>query len=454
MMSPARRVALHVVRAVHAHATTLGESLARWRPQLPDPRDRALVTEIATGCLRWRGAIDHLITVAADRPVGRLDEVVLDVLRLAVFQLLWLDRVPAAAIVNDSVELTRLVKRRSAAGFVNAVLRRVQRDGLASLPARPTHLEGGPAVAAAWREYLSVSLSHPAWLVDRWTTRFGVHDTERWLQFNLQPAPLCLSVPSPGVPVDAVVEALTAAGLEVRRSTWARDVVVVPRGQLPASDDVVARCWLQDEASHLVGLVPAPLPGMRTLDCCAAPGGKTRQLAGAQQRLGLLVAGDLRPARMRLLARTLAAGGVLPFAKIVCFDSGRPLPFTTTFDRVLVDAPCSGVGTVRRDPEIKWTRHEADLDGLARRQGAMLSHTAAHVSIGGVLTYATCSSEPEENEHAVAHFLGAMPHFTLERVDVATRLAPALVDTSGALRTLPHVHGLEAFYAARLRRLR
>jgi 16S rRNA (cytosine967-C5)-methyltransferase len=454
MMSPARRVALHVVRAVHAHSTTLGESLARWRPQLPDPRDRALVTEIATGCLRWRAAIDHLITIAADRPVGRLDDVVLDLLRLAVFQLLWLDRVPAAAIVNDSVELTRLVKRRSAAGFVNAVLRRVQRDGRAPLPARPTHLEGGPAVAAAWREYLSVSLSHPAWLVDRWTTRFGVEGTERWLQFNLQPAPLCLSVPDPGVPVNAVIEALTKAGLEARRSTWAHDVVVVARGQLPSNDEVVAQCWLQDEASHLVGLVPAPSPGMRTLDCCAAPGGKTRQLALAQQRLGLLVAGDVRPARMRLLSRTLASGGVLPFAKVVCFDSSRPLPFTSTFDRVLVDAPCSGVGTVRRDPELKWTRHESTLDALARRQVAMLTHTAAHVAIGGVLTYATCSSEPEENEDPVGQFLAATPHFTLERVDVTTRIDPALVDASGALRTMPHRHGLEAFYAVRLRRLR
>ncbi len=454
MMSPARRVALHVVRAVHAHSTTLGESLARWRPQLPDPRDRALVTEIATGCLRWRAAIDHLITLASDRPVGRLDDVVLDVLRLAVFQLLWLDRVPAAAVVNDSVELTRLAKRRSAAGFVNAVLRRVQRDGRELLPGRPSRLEGGPAVAAAWREYLSVSLSHPAWLVDRWTTRFGLDHTERWLQFNLQPAPLCLSVPDPGVPVKAVLAALAEAGLEARPSTWAHDAVVVTRGQLPSSDNVVARCWLQDEASHLVGLVPAPLPGMRTLDCCAAPGGKTRQLALAQKQTGLLVAGDLRPARMRLLSRTLASGGVLPFAKVVCFDSSRPLPFTNTFDRVLVDAPCSGVGTVRRDPEIKWTRHEPVLEALARRQLAMLTHTAARVGVGGVLTYATCSSEPEENEQPVEQFLALTPHFALERVEAATRIDPALVDAHGALRTLPHLHGLEAFYAVRLRRLR
>lgn len=454
MTSPARRVALNVVRAVHAHTITLGEALARWRPQLPDPRDRALVTEITTGCLRWQSAIDDLITRAADRPVGRLDAVVLDLLRLAAFQLLWLDRVPAAAVVNDSVELTRLVKRRSAAGFVNAVLRRVQRDGRTPLPTRPVHTDGGPAVAAAWREYLSVSLSHPAWLVDRWIARHGVEHAERWLLFNLHPAPLSLAVPEPHVSTAAVIEALQRSGLEARQSAWARDVVVVPRGPLPSDDALVARCWLQDEASHLVGLVPAPLPGMRTLDCCAAPGGKTRQLALAQEGQGLLVAGDVRPARMRLLARTLAAGGVVPFTKIVCFDSGRPLPFSVMFDRVLIDAPCSGLGTIRRDPEIKWTRTEASLGPLAQRQLAMLAQTAAHVSVGGVLTYATCSSEPEENELVVAAFLAGDARFAQEHVEAVTRIDRALVDQRGALRTTPHQHGLEAFYAARLRRLR
>lgn len=168
MISPARRAALHAIRAVHEHGVTLGEALARWRPQLPDPRDRGLVTEVTTGTLRWRGAIDFLVTRAADRPAGRLDAVVLDVLRLAVFQLLWLDRVPAAAVVNDSVDLVRALKRRSAAGFVNAVLRRVIRDGRTLLPARPSTTMVDAAAMAAWRNYLSVSLSHPSWLVDRW----------------------------------------------------------------------------------------------------------------------------------------------------------------------------------------------------------------------------------------------------------------------------------------------
>lgn len=282
----------------------------------------------------------------------------------------------------------------------------------------------------------------------------GVANTERWLQFNLAPAPLCLSIPVPHPTVAHVVESLGRAGLQARPSKWAPDAVVIDRGPLPTLDPALSRCWLQDEASHVVGLVPAPQPGMRTLDCCASPGGKTRQLAHAQQRQGLLVAGDLRPARMRLLWRMLLGGGVVPFAKVVCFDGTRPLPFSSAFDRILVDAPCTGVGTIRRDPEIKWTRQESDIQAHASRQLALLRRSADQVAIGGVITYATCSSEPEENDLVVDAFLADYSHFAQERVDITTGLSRALVDDRGALKTLPHVHDLESFFAVRLRRLR
>lgn len=453
-MSPARRVALEVLRAVHAQGVTLGEALARWRPPLTDSRDRALVTEVTTGCLRWRGAIDHLIEHAASRPIDKLDDVVLDILRLAVFQLLWLDRVPAAAVVYDSVELAKLAKRRSAAGLVNAVLRRVQRDGRDPLPRRPSSEDLRPESMTAWCQYLSVTLSHPRWIVDRLVARYGLASTEAWLQFNLETAPLCLSVPLRRVTIAEVLDALRAHGLAAQPSAWAADAVVVARGPLPRGTACVDACWLQDEASHLVGLVPHVLPGMRVLDCCAAPGGKARQMGEALGHQGLLVAGDVRPARVRLLHRTLTEGGLVPFAKVASFDASRPLPFSIPFDRVLLDAPCTGLGTLRRDPEIKWRRRAEDLVACARTQRAMLVGVAAHVAVGGVLTYATCSSEPEENELAISDFLAQHRGFVVERVDSVCLLDGRLVDDGGAFRSLPHVHRLEAFYAARLRRLR
>jgi len=243
-----------------------------------------------------------------------------------------------------------------------------------------------------------------------------------------------------------------------RPCTYAPDGLVVESGRpfgTPAA--AAGRFLAQDESSQLVGAFAAPAPGDTVADLCAAPGGKTVQLAAALEGRGLLVAGDVRSRRVRLLRQTLRLAGAGRVC-VVCHDLLRGLPYGPVFDGVLIDAPCSSLGTLRRDPDIRWTRREPEIEELAGRQARMLAEAARIVRPGGQLVYATCSSEPEENERVVDAFVEARRDFALEDPrDAGVALAPgvsACLDARGCLRTLPHQHQLEAFYAARLRRRR
>jgi 16S rRNA (cytosine967-C5)-methyltransferase len=432
MIAPARTAAYDVLRAVHTDRADLGSALARQRDRLPDERDRALAGEIATGTLRWRAACDHLVAVFGSRPLARLDPEVLDILRLSIFQLLHLDRVPASAVVKDAVDMTGRAGKRSAAGMVNAILRRIsrERDRL-PFPARPED----PSAVEAAVSYLSVTCSHPDWLVRRWLTRYGFDATEAWVQFNNAPAPLTVRANRLRATREAVAARLAAEGVTTVPASHAAAGLIVRHGNpllLPGH----AEGWyfVQDEASQLVGEFAGAAPGEQVLDACASPGGKTITMAAAMSDRGRIVAADVRGRRLRLLAETVRRSGS-GIVRIVQADVTQPLPFAAAFDRVLLDAPCSGLGTLRRDPDIKWRRQASDLDAMAHVQVRMLEHAAAVVRAGGRLVYATCSSEPEENIGVVRSFLERQPGWTMAR-------AP--------LETLPFRDGLEAFFAAML----
>jgi 16S rRNA (cytosine967-C5)-methyltransferase len=441
MVAPARLAAYRVLRAVNERRADLPAALVRARADLPDDRDRALATEIVTGTLRWQGAFDHVIAAFARRPLQRLDPEVVDILRLTIFQLLHLDRVPASAAVNDAVDLTRSAGKRSAAALVNAVLRRVSRERRAlPLPARE------PAPREAALDYLSTTLSHPRWLVSRWLDRYGFEHTEAWCRFDNEPAPLTLRANRLRTTRDELAGVLRALGVRTGPTRFAPDGLIVEDGNpLTADPATQALFAVQDEASQLVALAAGATAGERILDACAAPGGKATALAGDVGSHGLVVAADVRPRRVRLLAETVRAAGAERI-RVVHADATRPMPFAEVFDRVLVDAPCSGLGTLRRDPDIKWRRTEDELPRLADVQVRILRETGAAVRPGGRLVYATCSSEPEENEHVVAQFLAETPAFRAEPLALAE--LPHLVNREGHLRTYPFRDGLEAFFAA------
>ena len=435
MIAPARLAAYRTLIDVERTPIDLGSALARERTALQDERDRALASEIAAGTLRWRGAFDHVIAVFAKRPIARLDLEVVTILRLSLFQLLHLDRVPAAAIVDDAVEMTRKAGKKSAAPFVNALLRRASRERQKlPLPPRP----GDTAPEDDWTAYLSTTLSHPQWLIERWERRWGRREAEAWATFNNAPAPLTIRANLLKTSRDDLAARLDEVGVATEPCTHARAGLVVRSGNPLATPLAhTGAFFVQDEASQLVAEFADARPGERALDACASPGGKTTAMAAAMGDSGLLVACDVRERRIRLLTRTVRESGARSI-RIAMIDAARPLPFPPVFDLVLIDAPCSGLGTVRRDPDIKWRRSADDLSLFAEQQRRILASASAAVRPGGRLIYSTCSSEPQENEEIVEDFLMNVPGF---RPD------------GEALQTLPFRDGLEAFYARRLVRV-
>jgi 16S rRNA (cytosine967-C5)-methyltransferase len=448
MPSPARIAAYHALRAVAEGRTDLPAALALSREHLPDERDRALVAEIVTGTERWRRSLDVLVEHFARRSLATVDGDVLHILRLSLYQLLHLDRVPASAVVNDAVDLARYARKPEAAGFVNAVLRATLRDrSRLPLPERP---ESTSDRTAALR-YLGITHSHPEWLVARWLDRYGFDATERWVRFNNETPRLTLRVNTLRAGREDVAAALARDGVETEPTLHAPDGLIVISGN-PLRTPSGGLYFVQDEASQLVSHAVAAHAGERVLDLCASPGGKTVAMAADMRDTGLLVACDVRSRRVGLLSRTVRASRV-ENVRIVRLSTSGQLPLQPRFDRVLVDAPCSGLGTIRRDPDIRWRRQEHDLQVFANNQLEILNRAAAVVRTGGRLVYATCSSEPEENKAVIESFLSQHPDFVAIdlRDEPRSPLTP-LLDDSGRLRTLPFAHGLEAFFAAALDR--
>lgn len=439
MIAPARRAAFDALAAVAGGRADLDGAIELARRHINDPRDESLLRELVTGTLRWQGAIDAVVAPLCRVALPKLDLEVLTALRLGTYQLLYLDRVPPSAVVDDAVALVRTAKKSSATGLVNAVLRKIARGERGTPPP-----DGDDA------EALARVTSHPAWLVRRWLGRRSREDVDAWLAFNNTPAPMTLRV-NPLVAPDraAVAAALAEHGVATEACRYAPWGLVVldgnPLGTPPLTGGA---CFLQDEGSQLAALVAPVRPGARVLDVCASPGGKTLAYVAAAGPAGFVVAADVRARRVRLLAGTVTRAHAR--AAVVHLDDCAALPFRAGFDVVAVDAPCSGLGTLRRDPDIKWRRTPADLGRFAAGQLDLLQRASAVVRPGGCLAYTTCSSEPDENTDVVTRFLEGAPAFALRPVAAGPDAAvlAACSDSAGRLVTDPVRHGLECYFGA------
>jgi len=437
-VSPSRaaafRILLRVVRE-NAYASPLlaGEALDALTTE-----DRRLVHELVLGVLRWRGELDYVINTTTGRAAEKLDDPVRIALWLGLYQLRHLERIPEHAAVNESVELVKNGRSHRAAPLVNAALRAAVRDRT-------------PAPDDRVRQPLNrmaIGLSHPAWLLERWIGQFGSSEAEALARANNEPPPVALRFNRLRAPSLArVLAELADGGVDVRESDLVRDCFVVVAGHLMPSSRAVREGWVyvQDEASQLVASLVGARAGERVLDIGAAPGGKTGAMAAGMANDGRIVAVDVNPPRLDTLAATCRRLAVR-IASPVAADASRGLPFAAeaVFDRVLVDAPCTGTGTLRRNPEIKWRLHPADVERCAGLQGALLEAAAERVRPGGRLVYSTCSMEREEDEDVAGAFRSRHPDFTLTDAGIPE---PVRAD-GGYVRTFPHRHGCDGFFAA------
>ncbi|MFQ5895487.1 MAG: 16S rRNA (cytosine(967)-C(5))-methyltransferase RsmB [Nitrospinota bacterium] len=411
---------------------------ARARGAQLSPRDRAFLRELFYGVLRWRGRLDYCLGRVLGRPVERVSLAVRVILRLGAYQLLFLERVPPHAAVDQAVRLAA-ERAPSAKGLVNGALRRLAREGAGEPPP-----EGS-------EEFLSCWLSHPGWLVRRWMERLGGERARARCEANNALPPLTFHVNPLRTEPGALTEALAREGLRTRPGEFlpgALQLVGQGGGDFTHTE-AFRQGWfyLQDEGAALCAALAGLRPGERVWDACAAPGGKAAALTGQLAGEGLLVASDRRPGRLGWLRENCARMGLR--AALLAADVRNP-PFCKEFDCVLVDAPCSGFGVLRRHPDGKWRTAPEDMSRMAEAQVGYLVAAAAVVRPGGRLLYVVCSNEPEETEGVAAAFEAARPSFAREDPRPALcEGARAFVRPDGALELPPELAGTDGSYALR-----
>jgi len=449
-VTPARRAAFDALRRVETQTAYASHLLAsEAKPALGRP-DRALLQELTLGVLRWQGLLDFLIERYARRPVSGLDPDVTIVLRLGLYQLRFLDRIPAHAAINESVNLTRERKLASAAPFVNAVLRAAQREAETGIHDLILSIND-PLLR------LSVETSHPPWLIERWLMRYGEGEARALALAGNSTPPVAFRFNPGRSTIDQTRAWFADNGISIRDSTLAPQAAVIASGHLTADSEPVREGWIyvQDEASQLVAHVAAANAvssghTLRVLDVCAAPGGKTSLVAALAGIDAQIVAADLHHHRLLTMKALAARLGVPPF-ELIQLDAAQQLPFSEPgrFDIVLLDAPCSGLGSLQRHPEIKWRAKKEKIGELAALQKQLISQAVRQLRPGGLLTYSVCSTEPEEGEEVVASLRLEHPELrdvTRERLlELGLGTTDLLTSNHGA-RTFTHRHGSESFF--------
>lgn len=414
-----RLIALRILLKLEKNRVNSSLLLREALPAVENPRDRNLVTDLVMGVLRWRSRLLYFIECYSRRPLERIDPKIAGILQLGVYQLLT-PGFPQHAAIHETVELCGLVKMSSAKSFVNGVLRQIQR----ALPDLPE----SPDLAVRW--------SHPKWLVERWLERFGREETVELLRTNQSPPPLLIRVNELKVTIEEVTKHLQQEGIEATPTSFGPAVLQVSNGA-PQFTNSFSRgeFYIQDAATEILGNCIDANQGDRVLEISAAPGGKTFLLAMQMKNEGIIVSIDTDQKRMQLWKQNIERLGIRSAFPVIA-DATQP-GVTGLFDHVLVDAPCSSLGVLRRHPEIKWWRRPDHFPGIQNLQVQILESSARHVRNGGKLLYSVCSFEPEETTDVIAVFLERSREFSLNR----------------QLFLYPNHDGTDGFFIAALSRL-
>ncbi len=443
MSKPSRQIALDILTEVEDRQCFMDDALGRHNREIKklEAKDRSLLFELIKGTLRWRGRIDTLLSQVSHRPLNSIPVRIRNTLRLGAYQILFLDRVPDWAAVDETAELARKVGHEGHVRFVNGILRALIRKQDKIVFPEPANSI----------PHLAATHSFPEWLVKRWLERFGKEAAEELLKACNQPPRLTLRINTLQVSRETFMEQLKGTVQEIRSDPLVPEgVEITGTGdikELPGYDQ--GWFYVQDPGSMMVSRLMGVKPGEKVLDACAAPGGKASHLAQLMEDRGEIVALEKDRARIQKIQENMGRLGI-GSVQIMQGDA-EAMEFSEPFDRILIDVPCSGLGTLRRHPEARWLKKEEDLLKHQERQYAILKNISKALKQGGTLVYATCSTEPEENEEVVLKFLEETPDFKVDKKPAhLDRKILEMFDDQGFFHAWPHLHGTDGFFAVRL----
>lgn len=437
-----RRAALESLIACEKHDkfTNLEINASLARKDLSD-KDKALYTALVYGVAERTITLDYIISKLSSRPVAGIDSETLNIIRLGLYQMIYLDRIPVHAAVSESVNLSQ----KHSSGFVNAVLRAFLRDkDSIKFPRRDVDL----------LEYLSMKYSSPVWLCRLWTEKYGAETAEKLLESSVRTPKLSLRVNTLKASVSDVLNKLLADGIPARLSGWCDDMLVIdgsyPVSEMPGLGD--GSFYVQDESSGICVDVLSPEPGDTLLDSCAAPGGKTISSAMKMNNNGHIVSCDLKKNKLNLIDKSCSLFGIGIVQSAVCDGKIFNPEFAGRFDKVLCDVPCSGLGVISKKPDIRY-KNPADIELLPHIQFDILKNCSHYVKRGGTLVYSTCALNPDENENVVSRFLAGNDSF--EPCDFSVSGIPhdgALHSDAGTMTLFPHITETDGFFIAKMKR--
>jgi 16S rRNA (cytosine967-C5)-methyltransferase len=447
----ARKTALDILNTLDKGQRTLDSILEDIAADgaVDSRRDRALLQALVYGVLRWRGRLDHVIGHFSSTRFDKIDSEVLNILRLALFQIIYLDRIPNSAAVNTAVDIAKKSGTPWVAGYVNALLRRAAREYQeVSLPDKGQH-----SIAA-----MAAQKSFPEWIIRRWLNRYGWQDTAALCDSQNIIPPITIRTNTLKVSSGQLLDALDSEAEHIKQTSYAPHGITFVNPVKSISELSAFKAgWfqVQDEGAQLVSMLVDPQPAETVLDACAGLGGKTGHIAQLMKNEGFLVALDVNQGKLLRLKSEMQRLGI-SILSTLCLDleSGTPKVQFPGFDRILLDAPCSGLGVMRRNPDIRWRKFKKNLTRYKTRQICLLENLAPLVKLSGILVYAVCSPEPEENQEVIDEFLKKCPEFVIDKE--IGQLPDKLCSTSvskGVFQTFPHFHQMDGFFAVRLKRI-
>lgn len=408
-----------------------------------DLRDENLVREIVYGIIENKLYIDHIISKASKIRLKKIHPFILEILRMGIYQILFMDKIPNSAAVNESVKLAKKYGHKGTIGYVNGILRAITRDS-----EKFTHIDKGDKI-----NYISIKFSHPKWMVERWVKEFGIDFTEKLCKANNETPSLNIRVNTLKTNKKELISNLTNKGIKLREALYADDCLIIDEANNITSlqEFKDGLFTIQDESSMLVAQVMDPIEDSTVLDVCSAPGGKSTHIAQFMGNRGKIISRDIFDHKIKLIQENSKRLGI-DIINVENHDAmAKDEKLIGKIDYLLLDAPCSGLGLIRRKPEIKWNRTEEDISKLSELQYDIISNVKDYVKPGGILIYSTCTIEKDENINIINRFINENPDFKLVRLDDKFKYKENLSTLKdGYIQLFPHLHNTDGFFIAKL----